>query len=175
MRYYLCLLAFAAALPACSQRIARPQASAQQPAFKKPRTVSTIPINTAPGDTVLVFQRTLCYGTCPAYTATVFRNGKVSYDGERFVPILGQHTLSFDQPTVAAMLDKARSLNFNSLEHNYRSGATDMPATIITTYLPGQRRYRVLAERGAAPPALQNYIDYLTKQFDPLAGINSER
>ncbi|RZK59912.1 MAG: hypothetical protein EOO59_07335 [Hymenobacter sp.] len=175
MRYYPYLLALAAVLPACSQRAAPPQAAAQQPALQKPRPVSTIPINTAPGDTVLVFQRTPCYGTCPAYTATVFRSGQVNYNGERFVPVPGQHTLTLDQGTVTAMLEAARRINFNSLEHRYQSGATDMPATVITTYLPGQKRHQVLAERGAAPQPLQGYIDYLTKQFDPLAGIGADR
>jgi hypothetical protein len=50
MRHYAYLLAFAAGLPACSQRV-----TPQQPTFQKPRTVSTIPINTGPNDTVLVF------------------------------------------------------------------------------------------------------------------------
>jgi hypothetical protein len=170
MRYYAYLLLFATGLAACSQHIAP-----QQPIFQKPRTVSTIPINTAPNDTVLVFQRTPCYGTCPAYTATIFRNGKVSYTGERFVPVTGQHTFSIDQRSVTAMLEKARSINFNSLEHTYRAGATDLPATIITTYLPGQHRYQVVAERGAAPQLLQGYIDYLADKLDPLAGLKANR
>lgn len=170
MRFYSYLLALATTLPACSQRMA-----SQQPAAQKPRTVSTIPINTAPGDTVLVFQRTPCYGTCPAYTATIFRNGQVSYYGERFAPVTGQHTTSIDQGSVRAMLDEARRIEFNSLLPRYQSGASDMPATVITTYLPGQKRHQVLAERGAAPPKLQGYIDYLAATIDPLAGINATR
>jgi hypothetical protein len=169
MRHHAYLLVLAAGLPACSQHMA------PQPTFQKPRTVSTIPINTGPNDTVLVFQRTPCYGTCPAYTATIFRNGKVSYNGERFVPVTGQHAFSIDQPSVMAMLEKARSINFNSLEHTYRAGATDLPATIITTYLPGQQRYQVVAERGAAPQPLQGYIDYLADKLDPLAGLKAGR
>ncbi|MGI4866871.1 MAG: DUF6438 domain-containing protein [Janthinobacterium lividum] len=170
MRPYTYLLALATALPACSPRLAPQQAAAQ-----KPRTVSTIPINTAPGDTVLVFQRTPCYGTCPAYTATIFGNGQVSYYGERFAPVKGQHTTSIDQGSVRAMLDEARRIDFNSLLSSYQSGASDMPAIVITTYLPGQKRHQVLAERGAAPQKLQGYIDYLAATIDPLAGINATR
>jgi hypothetical protein len=93
MRHYAYLLASAVGFSACSQRVAP-----QQSTFQKPRTVSTIPSNTGPNDTVLVFQRTPCYGTCPAYTATIFRSGKVSYTGERSVPVMGQHTFSIDRP-----------------------------------------------------------------------------
>ena len=174
MRPYAYLLAFSA-LAACSHHVSPPQSTSPKPAFQKPRVVSTIPINTAPGDTVLVFQRTPCYGTCPVYTATIFRNGKVSYQGERFVPVLGQHALSLDQPTVAAMLDEARRINFNGLAHSYHANVSDQPATVITTYLPGQKRYQVTAEHGAAPQPLQGYIDYLADKLDPLAGINAKR
>ncbi|TVT41785.1 hypothetical protein FNT36_10205 [Hymenobacter setariae] len=170
MRHFAYPLAFVAGLSACSQH-----ATPQQPTFQKPRTVSTIPIHTFPSDTALVFQRTPCYGTCPAYTATVFRNGKVSYNGERSVPVMGQHTFSLDQATVAAMLDEARRRNFNSLEHSYHARVTDLPATIITTYLPGQKHYQVMAERGAAPQPLQGYIDYLGAKLDPLAGLSTQR
>ncbi len=170
MRPYAYLLAFATALPACSQR-----ATPQQPAASRPRPVSTIPITTAPGDTALVVERTACFGTCPVYKATVFRSGKVDYEGRRFVPVTGQHTLSIDQSTVTAMIEGARRIDFNSLKPEYLSGATDMPAIIVTTYLPGQKRHQVLAERGAAPKPLQAYLDSLTHELDQLAGINAER
>lgn len=160
-----------ASLSACAQRSASTATTPATATPGRPRTVSTIPINTAPGDTALVFKRTPCYGTCPAYTATVFRNGQVSYFGERFVPVTGQHSLSLSQPIVMAMLEEARHLNFTQLAPSYRAGATDLPATVVTVYLPGQRRHEVFAERSAAPPALQGYIDYLAERLDPLAGL----
>lgn len=170
MRLALHLLPFTAILGACAQRVA------QAPATKlpKPRTVSTIPINTLPGDTVLVFQRTACYGTCPAYTATVFRDGRVAYLGERFVPVLGPRTLSLPPATVSALLNEARRINFNGLAHHYTSNVSDLPATIITVYQPGQARYRVFAE-SAIPAPLQGYIDYLKGRLDPLAGLNLDK
>ena len=137
----------------------------------RPRTVSTIPINTAPGDTVLVFQRTPCHGRCPAYTATVFRSGRVSYVADRYVPVTGQQTLSLPPTTVQSLLDEARSFNFNDLQPDYGTGATDLPTCIVTVWLPGQQRHRVQAERRAAPPALQTYLDHLGATFDPLAGL----
>ena len=172
----LYLLGLAAILPACAQRVAAPPAAAPASVapFQRPRTVSTIPINTAPTDTVLVFQRTPCYGTCPSYTATIFRNGQVAYNGERYVPILGSHTLTLDPATVTAMLAEARRINFNGLEHRYSNHTTDLPATIITVYQPGQHRYQVAAESNI-PPALQGYIDYLKGKIDPLAGLGVDR
>lgn len=177
MRISLLLLALAAsaALPSCAQRHVPTTSQAAKPTFQKPRTVSTIPIHTFPNDTALVLQRTPCYGTCPAYTAVVFNSGKVSYHGDRFVPLAGDHTLSLDPTTVQAMREQARAINFNGLQHRYAGNTTDLPATIITSYLPGQPRYQVFAERGSAPQALQGYINYLQGKLDPLAGLNAER
>lgn len=179
MRAALYLLTLATSLTACAQRSATTGASAPAapatPVFQKPRTVSTIPINTAPGDTVLVYQRTPCYGTCPAYTATVFRDGRVSYYGDRFVPVKGQQTLSLPQPTVQELLAGARRIHFTQLRTEYRSNVTDLPGTFVTVYLPGQQRHKVFAERGAAPKELQGYLDFLQGRLDPLAGLNLDK
>lgn len=166
------LLALGALLPACAQHVAAPAAAA--PSFHKPRTVSTIPINTAPTDTVLVFQRTPCHGTCPIYTATIFRNGKVAYNGERFVPVLGSHELRLDPATVTDLLAEAQRINFNGLAPSYTANVSDLPSTIITVYQPGQPRHRVLAEAGIPAP-LQGYITYLKSKINPLAGLSGDK
>jgi hypothetical protein len=169
------LLALAAVLPACAQHVAAPAAATPAAGpFHKPRTVSTIPINTAPSDTVLVFQRTPCHGTCPIYTATIFRNGKVSYNGERFVPVMGSHELHLDPATVTAMLAEARRINFNQLAPSYTANVSDLPSTIITVFQPGQQRHRVLAEANIPAP-LQGYITYLKSTIDPLAGLGATK
>ena len=169
------LLALAGLLPACAQHVATPAAAVPVSApSHKPRTVSTIPINTAPTDTVLVFQRTPCHGTCPIYTATIFRNGKVAYTGEQFVPLSGSHELQLDPATVTAMLAEARRINFNQLAPSYTANVSDLPSTIITVYQPGQQRHRVLAEAGIPAP-LQGYITYLKSKIDPLAGLGDKK
>jgi hypothetical protein len=169
------LLALAALLPACAQHVAAPAAATPaSSSFHKPRTVSTIPINTAPTDTVLVFQRTPCHGTCPIYTATIFRNGKVAYNGERFVPLLGSHELHLAPATVTAMLAEAKRINFNQLAPSYTANVSDLPSSIITVYQPGQPRHRVLAE-ASIPAPLQGYITYLKSKIDPLAGLGADK
>ena len=171
----LSLLALGALLPACAQHVTAPAAAAPAAGtFHKPRTVSTIPINTAPNDTILVFQRTPCHGTCPIYTATIFRNGRVAYNGERFVPLTGSHELHLDPATVTAMLAEARRINFNQLAPSYTANVSDLPSTIITVYQPGQQRHRVLAE-ASIPAPLQGYITYLKSKIDPLAGLGAEK
>ncbi|MGI4761818.1 MAG: DUF6438 domain-containing protein [Janthinobacterium lividum] len=162
MRYLLWLLAFSLALPACAQR-------------KLPRkaktTKATAAITPKQQEPVLVYQRTPCYGRCPAYTATIFADGRVEYDGQRFVPLLGKHTLSLPPATVAAMLAEAKRINFSTLADRYAGNTSDLPASIITVHPAGQPLHAVYASEDI-PASLQGYINYLNGRLDPLAGVN---
>ena len=121
---------------------------------------------------VLVFQRTPCEGTCPAYTARVFADGRVAYEGLYAVPVLGRRTLRLPAATVAQLLAEARRLPLAQLRERYRSPATDMPAAVLTVQLPGSAARTVWAEAGVPlPPALAAYLAHLGQCLDPLAGL----
>lgn len=162
MRYLVLLLAFSLALPACAQRKMSRKA-------KPAKTAATTPKTQEP---VLVYQRTPCFGRCPVYTATIFADGRVEYDGQRFVPLLGKHILSLPPATVAALLAEARRINFAELAERYVGNTSDLPATIITVHPAGQPLHAVYASENI-PASLQGYIDYLNGRLDPLAGVNA--
>ncbi|QKG58641.1 hypothetical protein GKZ68_19610 [Hymenobacter sp. BRD128] len=163
MRYLVWLLALSLALPACAQR-------------KLPRKAKAIPTATVSKtqEPVLVYQRTPCYGRCPAYTATIYADGRVEYDGQRFVPLLGKHTLSLPPAQVAELLAEAKRINFSSLADRYAGHTSDLPATIITVHPVGQPLHAVYASEGI-PENLQGYINYLNGHLDPLAGVNVDK
>jgi hypothetical protein len=160
MRYLTLLLAFSLALPACAQR-------------KLPRKAKApiAAITTTPPEPVLIYQRTPCNGRCPVYTANIFADGRVEYDGQRYVPLLGKHTLSLPPATVAALLAEAKRIHFDNLAERYAGNTSDLSATIITVHPAGQSRHAVYASEGI-PASLQGYINYLNGRLDPLAGVN---
>ena len=160
MRTLLWLLAFSLALPACAQQ--------KMPRASRAATVPTPPPAAQP-EPVLVFQRTPCYGTCPAYVATIFADGRVEYDGRRFVLLRGKQTLRLPPDTVAALLAAARRIGFSQLDARYAGLTSDLPATIITVHPAGQPAKRVFAAENI-PASLQEYIKYLGARLDPLAG-----
>jgi hypothetical protein len=166
MRHLVWLLALSLALPACAQR--------KLPRKAKTTKTTTIPVVPKSEEPVLVYQRTPCYGRCPAYTATIFADGRVEYDGQRFVPLLGKHILSLPPATVAAMLAEAKRINFESLADRYAGNTSDLPASIITVHPAGESLHAVYASEGI-PENLQGYINYLNKRLDPLAGANLDR
>ena len=167
MRYLLFLLALSLTLPTYAQK-AKPRKTKAAMTISKPAAQA---IATEP---VLVFQRTPCHGTCPTYTATIYADGRVEYDGQRFVTLMGKHTLSLPVATVNQMLAEAKRIGFNKLRDRYAGDTYDLPSTIITVHPVGQPAKAVYAMQDI-PENLQGYIDYLNKQLDPLANNSQDR
>ena len=165
MRYLIWLLAFSLVLPACAQK-AKPRQG------KAASSKTTTPAQ--PQEPVLVFQRTPCNGTCPVYTANVFADGRVEYDGQRFVGLLGKHTLSLPVATVNELLAEAKRINFSKFQERYSGNTSDLPANIVTVHPLGQPRKAVYAEENV-PADLQGYIKLLHSKLDPLSSNMMDR
>jgi hypothetical protein len=161
MRYLIWLLAFSLTLPACAQKTKLRKTKA---AVSTPKPAAQVTAT----EPVLVVQRTPCHGTCPTYTATIYADGRVEYDGQRFVSLLGKHTLSLPVATVNQMLAEAKRIGFTKLRDRYAGDTYDLPSTIITVHPVGQPAKEVYAMQDI-PENLQGYIDYLNKRLDPLA------
>lgn len=159
MRYLLLLLALSLALPGQAQKI--------KPRKTKPMTTAQAPVKGAT-EPVLVVQRTPCHGTCPTYKAAIYADGRVEYEGERFVNRMGKHTLRLPVATINQMLAEAKRVNFNSFRDQYVGDVYDLPSTIVTVQPVGQPAKKIEA-RQDIPEKLQAYLDYLHKQLDPLA------
>lgn len=76
-----------------------------------------------------------CYGTCPIYKLTVYRDGRVEYAGDRFVKKSGKRTATLNPDEVAA-IDKlftdGKFLAYPDYNHH---DVTDNP-TATTAYQP---------------------------------------
>jgi hypothetical protein len=165
MRYVLFLLALALTLPGHAQKVKLRKT--------KPMTTSNVPVKGAT-EPVLVVQRTPCHGTCPTYKAAIYADGRVEYEGERFVNRVGKHTLRLPVATVNQMLAEAKRVNFNSFRDQYVGDVYDLPSTIVTVQPVGQPAKKVEA-RQDIPEKLQAYLDYLHKQLAPLANGLEEK
>jgi hypothetical protein len=70
-------------------------------------------------------QRTGCFGTCPIYTVTLFRNGKARYHGEAFVKNIGDFSGRLDPYTFGRVCYLLDRLHFSELEREYKAPWTD--------------------------------------------------
>jgi uncharacterized protein DUF6438 len=102
-----------------------------------------------PSFDAVTMQRSGCYGSCPVYTVEISYNGKVTFKGERFVVVAGEH-LGTTPPADLARLDQAIvDIGFFSLREQYQSGedgcttwATDN-ATVSILVITASRQHRV--------------------------------
>ena len=71
-------------------------------------------------NTLIQMQRTSCYGPCPVYTVTIDGRGVVTYDGGRFVRVVGRQTARIAPSLVAGLLASAERIRFFELRDAYR-------------------------------------------------------
>jgi hypothetical protein len=92
-------------------------------------------------------ERTTCYGWCPAYTVTVFGDGRVEYEGKRFVKIKGKRTKRIDINAIRKLTSEVERINYFDLRDSYASPAdgcpttwTDNPAAITSVRAGGKTK-----------------------------------
>lgn len=170
LAFLLLLVSCAFALPACAQKSTVQKASKVS---KKEAAARAAKAKNEPGP-VLTFERTPCFGFCPAYTMQVFADGRVAYEGRRAVPTMGQKEFRLSASAVADMLRTAKEAHFEQFEDRYTQGVSDLPSTVVAVRQPSGQLKTVTVEAGA-PENVQRLLNYLGSQFDALAEIKADR
>jgi len=104
-------------------------------------------------DDRITLERGPCFGACPMYTLTVWGDGRVEFDGRRFVAQEGRDTAQVPPADVARLFALADSIGFHDLpaditpanERACGGAWTDMPSATVTI------------ERGAASHTVNHY------------------
>jgi hypothetical protein len=128
--------------------------------------------------TVITLQRTACFGFCPMYKLTIYGDGKVVYEGERFVKETGTRTTKISQAAVRQLVKAFKQVNYFALSDNYTGGHTDAPSTITSLTLGKQQKtihhYMASPDAPEALKALEDKIDRVvnTQQW---IGTDAER
>jgi hypothetical protein len=172
MRYFaafLLLLAFGFALPACAQNPKK--TTTRKVKIKKVPTKAPVTTKSEAAP-VLTFERTPCFGTCPAYTMQVFADGRVAYEGRRGVPMLGTKELKLPASAVADLLRQAKEARFEQFQDRYSMNTTDLPSTIIAVRQPNGQLKTVVLEEGA-PENVRQLFTYISNQLDTLAKLST--
>lgn len=158
-------------LPACAQKATSPKEATKKPGKKVAPQPAGAPAGKEAGP-VLTFERTACYGTCPTYSMQVFADGRVAYEGRRFVPMLGKQDLRLPAAAVAELLRTVQEARFDQFKDRYTQGAPDLPTTIVAVRQPNGQLKTVTIESGA-PDHVETLAIYLGTRFDALAQLGA--
>ena len=114
-------------------------------------------------DVVITMQRTVCFGTCPAYTVTITGDGRVEYEGKQFVRVTGRATTTIPSADVAALVEAFEKAGYFNLNDRYTANITDQPTT--TTSIRIGERFKQVIDYYGAPQVLKD----LERQIDKVA------
>ena len=99
-----------------------------------------------PADTEIVLEREECDLTCPIYKVTIFADGTVVYDGQKFVQRTGKIRSSIDKEKLAQLISEIERINYFSLKDKYSPEgecpkvATDYPTAFTFVKLNGRSK-----------------------------------
>ena len=118
-------LAFALALAACGGSTASP-----------PKLANTGGTQVREHVLLASIEGTACFGTCPSYKLTIYRDGAVEYEGEEYVKTKGKATGTLALDKVDAIDRLFAEHGYLKLRDSYESyDVTDNPST-YTSYQP---------------------------------------
>ena len=83
----------------------------------------------------IVLERTVCYGSCPAYRIELFGDGRATYTGIEYVDVVGTHAYRVPPEAMAHLVDSLRAKDIWSLQPVYRARVTDLPTYTLVLRL----------------------------------------
>jgi hypothetical protein len=88
--------------------------------------------------TQIQLQRSRCYGSCPAYTVTVFGTGRVEFNGEDYACVLGTAETNVDPADVQRLVDGLAAVGYDRIGSFTSHDSTDHPTVIVTLRTDGR-------------------------------------
>lgn len=128
-------------------------------------------IHSTESDTLINMERTICFGTCPAYTLTIWKNGKVTFNGKEFVEYKGIETGKMSQEKIDKLIQKIKQSPFMEMPSSpeCETRYTDMPSVFLTIKLDGERN-SVSHYHGCKGFEFEEELFQLEEAIDSLAG-----
>ena len=84
--------------------------------------------------------RTVCYGTCPAYSVTIRGDGSVHFSGEKYVLIPGAHDARIAPDEVMELVRQFEGAKFFAASDKYIASVTDNPTYSLTLTVAGKTK-----------------------------------
>jgi len=121
-------------------------------------------------------ERTTCYGSCPAYSFIVQKDGSFKYVGENYVDRIGEYTGTIPTFRLKKVFEAIDALDFAALATQYTSNITDMPAVYTLVVQDGKPK-AIENYAGVGPAqlwAIEELIDSLVEQINWDEAVSSD-
>lgn len=117
------------------------------------------------------FQQGPCFGRCPVYTLSLYQNGLLLYEGERFTDMPGTWYKLLGRAEVAALIDSFTVADMSRFPLSFPSNVPDASVNTLTFVdVKQQKTYRT-SFREEAPKELK----YLAERMAGMAAVGGFR
>jgi hypothetical protein len=100
-------------------------------------------------------RRTTCYGPCPAYSISLYGDGRVEYRGDRYVSVRGIRKYRVERSAVVGLARRFFEKGFFNFCASYREPVTDQPTVETRIGVAGVTKI-VSVYGDAAPEGLED-------------------
>lgn len=112
----------------------------------------------------ITLHRDACFGACPVYTVTIYTDGTVVYNGERFVDAEGEQTTTIDPQVVEQLVAGFEAAGYFGWEDEYTSMSVTDQSYVTTSVTRDGETKQIIHYLGdsTAPlalPYLEAWID----------------
>jgi len=119
-----------------------------------------------PADKVIEMTKGPCYGRCPVFKLTIYKNGIASYEGERYTDRLGTYVKKLDKGELESIIGEFKRANMWQFRDTYRGRIPDMQSVSIM-YKEGGKSKTVTGKE-----IRPNAVKWLEAQLDRIANSN---
>ncbi len=144
MKNLFSLIAILALVTSCATSKNKANDNAESIKTTSPESKSELAEKPAELDEANLFatiKRGYCYGTCPVYELKIYSNGDATYHGIRNVELEGMHSGHISKENIAALIQKAKDINYLNMEDVYDNpGITDLPSTTTSIVIDGEHK-----------------------------------
>ena len=117
-------------------------------------------------EVVISLERTPCFGPCPAYSLMIFSDGRVIYQGNKYVAVEGKRKYKIPKYKIKELVKHFHRIGYFDLKDLYEPIATDGPGCITCISINGHTKRVAHWQPSNAPPSL----DELEEKIDEIAG-----
>jgi hypothetical protein len=110
------------------------------------------------GRIIMSIERTPCFGACPVFTATLYQNGLLLYNGKRFSTVIGCHYAVVSANEIKKVKAWFENEGIFMMKDKYPEEdlvPTDLPSCILY-YSNGKKEKRIIDRGWRTPEVLTN-------------------
>lgn len=120
---------------------------------------------------LISLQRTACFGRCPIYRVEIRGDGLVTYEGTRFVKVVGKRTRRISPAAVRRLAKRFEATGFFDLRDEYRAGMTDMPTQYVSIRIGD--RSKLVIDYAGEQAGMPHSVKELEAAIDRVAGVSA--